>query len=133
MNLRLTSLAFALTGGLLIVACTNTAAGLKEDAAKAQDSAKVAGAEAASASREAVSTAAAAVAAAVETMDIKAALIADKTIDGSRINVDTIQETQTVVLKGSVSSADQREAAGRIATAKAPGYRVDNQLTIGPR
>ena len=57
---------------------------------------------------------------------------ADRTVDASHINVDTFHETKTVVLKGSVKTATQRDEAARIAAAEAPGYRIDNQLTIVP-
>ena len=59
---------------------------------------------------------------------MKTALIADRTVDASHINVDTFHETKTVVLKGSVKTATQRDEAARIAAAEAPGYRIDNQL-----
>jgi len=72
------------------------------------------------------------VAAAIETMDVKSALMADRTVDASHINVDTFHETKTVVLKGSVKTATQRDEAVRIAAVEAPGYRIDNQLTVNP-
>jgi len=68
----------------------------------------------------------------VETIDVKTALMADRTVDASHINVDTFHETKTVVLKGSVKTATQRDEAARIAAAEAPGYRIDNQLQIIP-
>jgi osmotically-inducible protein OsmY len=66
----------------------------------------------------------------VETMDVKAALIADKTIDASDINVDTFADTKTVVLKGTVPTQEQREAAARVAAREATGYTIDNRLTV---
>ena len=71
-------------------------------------------------------------AAAVETVDVKSALMADRTVDASHINVDTFADTKTVALKGSVKTATQRDEAARIAATEAPGYRIDNQLTIVP-
>ncbi len=71
-------------------------------------------------------------AAAVETVDVKSALMADRTVDASQINVDTLHDTKTVVLKGSVKTATERDEAARIAAVEAPGYRIDNQLTIVP-
>ena len=70
--------------------------------------------------------------AAIETIDVKSALMADRTVDASHINVDTFHETKTVVLKGSVKTATQRDEAARIAAAEAPSYRIDNQLTVVP-
>ncbi len=68
--------------------------------------------------------------AALETLDIKAALIADSRIDSEDINVDTDHVAKTVTLKGHVPSAAQKTFAQEIAVKKAVGYRVENQLTI---
>jgi len=125
-------LAIALMSGLSVVACSNTAAGVEKDAENAADKAKPAAEDAAAATKEAARDAGGAVAAAVETIDVKSALMADRTVDASHINVDTFHETKTVVLKGSVKTATQRDEAARIAAAEAPGYRIDNQLTVVP-
>lgn len=69
--------------------------------------------------------------AAVETMDVKTALIADSRIDSAGINVDTDHVTKTVTLKGHVPTAAQKTFAQEIAVKKAVGYRVENKLTIG--
>jgi osmotically-inducible protein OsmY len=125
-------LAIALMSGLSLVACSNTAAGVEKDAENAAEKAKPAAEEAAAESKEAAREAGGAIAAAVETIDVKSALMADRTVDASHINVDTFHETKTVVLKGSVKTATQRDEAARIAAAEAPGYRIDNQLTVVP-
>jgi osmotically-inducible protein OsmY len=129
------------------VACDNTARGVKQDAAEAKDDAKDAAAEtedatdaakaegkdvAADAKRTA-GEAGAAVDAATETLDVKAALMADSTVDASDINVDTYHETKTLVLKGSVPTAAQKAEAGRIAAREAEGYKIDNQLVVKAR
>ncbi|HEX8031805.1 MAG TPA: BON domain-containing protein [Vicinamibacterales bacterium] len=150
MSLKNGYLAIALMSGLSLAACSNTAAGAKKDAEinsekaataadKAEDKADRAGEKAAAEGREAAAEskdaardAAGAVKAAVETIDVKSALMADRTVDASHINVDTFHETKTVVLKGSVKTATQRDEAARIAAAEAPGYRIDNQLTVVP-
>ena len=143
MSLKNGYLAIALLSGLSLAACSNTAAGVKKDADinadkaataadKAEDKAEPAAREAASDTREAARDASGAVKAAVETIDVKSALMADRTVDASHINVDTFHETKTVVLKGSVKSATQRDEAARIAAAEAPGYRIDNQLSVVP-
>jgi osmotically-inducible protein OsmY len=72
-------------------------------------------------------------AAGVETMDVKAALIADGRVDAGNINVDTIAFTKTVVLKGSVPTAEQRTMAEAIARDEAKGYTITNNLTVTPR
>ena len=136
-------LAIALMSGLSLAACSNTAAGVEQDAKenaakaaeaadKAEDKAAPAAREAAAETKEAAREAGGAVAAAIETIDVKSALMADRTVDASHINVDTFHETKTVVLKGSVKTAAQRDEAARIAAAEAPGYRIDNQLTVVP-
>ena len=143
MSLKNGYLAVALLSGLSLAACSNTAAGVKKDAEinadkaataadKAEDKAAPAAREAAAESKEAARDASGAIKAAVETIDVKSALMADRTVDASHINVDTFHETKTVVLKGSVKTATQRDEAARIAAAEAPGYRIDNQLTVVP-
>ena len=94
-----------------LAACSNTAQGVAKDTERATEK----------------------VAAGVETMDVKAALIADGTVDASNINVDTNAATKTVVLKGSVPTAEQRSAAEKIAMKEAPGYKIDNQLTVAAK
>ena len=143
-------LAIALMSGLSLVACSNTAAGVEKDAEKNAAKASAAAAETKADAKEAAADAkdatkdvraevkdeakdaTGAIKAAVETIDVKSALMADRTVDASHINVDTFHETKTVVLKGSVKTAPQRAEAARIAAAEAPTYRIDNQLTIVP-
>jgi osmotically-inducible protein OsmY len=72
-------------------------------------------------------------AAGVETIDVKAALIADGRVDAGNINVDTIASSKTVVLKGTVPTAEQRAMAETIARDQAKGYTVTNQLTVAPK
>jgi osmotically-inducible protein OsmY len=143
MSLKNLYLGIALVSGLSLAACSNTAAGAKKDAEenaakaataadKAEDKAEPAARDAAAETKEAARDASGALKAAVETIDVKTALMADRTVDASHINVDTFHETKTVVLKGSVKTATQRDEAARIAAAEAPGYRIDNQLTVVP-
>ena len=143
MSLKNGFLAIALLSGISLAACSNTAAGVEQDARenadkaataadKAEDKARPAAEEAAAESKEAAREAGGAVKGAVETIDVKSALMADRTVDASHINVDTFHETKTVVLKGSVKTATQRDEAARIAAAEAVGYRIDNQLRVVP-
>lgn len=143
MSLKNGYLAIALMGGLSLAACSNTAAGVEKDAERNADKAAAAAAEAkadtkeatkdaSAATKDAAANAGGAIAAAIETIDVKSALMADRTVDASHINVDTFHETKTVVLKGSVKTATQRDEAARIAAAEATGYRIDNQLTVVP-
>ena len=81
--------------------------------------------------REAVNQGAAVAAAAVQTAQVKGALVADSSVDAKDINVDTDAATKTIILKGHVPSAAQKTAAERIANAKAStGYAVRNELVI---
>jgi colicin import membrane protein len=68
--------------------------------------------------------------AAKQTLDVKTALMADSSIDATKIDVDTDENTKTVTLKGSVATAAQKASAERIAKAKAEGYTVRNSLTV---
>ncbi len=133
----LLALTAALSLGMAGVACDDTARGVQQDTAEATDNASDATAAAraeaddeADDARRTAGSAVSAIDAAGETMDVKAALMADDLVDASEINVDTFHETRTVVLKGSVATAAQKTAAGRIAEREAEGYKIDNQLTV---
>lgn len=96
--------------GTFSLACGNTVQGVKEDTARVAE--KVAGA--------------------ADTVDVKSALIADERIDTANLNVDTNTDTNTVVLKGTVPTAEQKQIAEQIARAQAKGYRIVNQLVVSP-
>ena len=142
--------------GLALVAtaaCDNTAAGAKKDAEIAAEDAKRAGEKTAEATADAAkdasdatkrageavaegaadatADAAAATSAAATTTSVKSALMADRSVDASKIDVDSDGATKTVTLRGSVPTAAQKASAERIARAKADGYTVVNQLTVG--
>jgi osmotically-inducible protein OsmY len=89
-------------------ACANTVQGVKKDSEKVAEK----------------------TAAATQTVDVKSALIADGRVDASNINVDTSSSTKTVVLKGSVPTAQQKALAEQIAKDKAEGYTIQNQLVV---
>ena len=69
----------------------------------------------------------------LETVDVKSALIADKTIDSGAIDVDTYQDKKVVVLRGSVPTQAQKDKAGMIAKDNAKSYTIDNQLAVVPK
>ena len=69
----------------------------------------------------------------IETVDVKTALIADKSIDSGAIDVDTYQDRKLVVLRGSVPTQAQKQKAGMIAQDNAKSYRIDNQLAVVPK
>ena len=122
-----------------LVACSDRAEReASEAASKTANAAEKAGDATANAAKDAGNAVGGAVAnagraadAAVETMDVKVALTTDKRVDASNINVDSDHITKTVTLKGRVPTADQKKWAEEIAVAKAVGYRVRNELTVG--
>jgi predicted small secreted protein len=69
----------------------------------------------------------------LETIDVKSAIIADKTIDSGAIDVDTFQDKKLVVLRGSVPSEAQKARAEQIARDNAKGYTVENRLAVVPQ
>lgn len=106
---------------------TDRAANSLERAAdKTEDAARTAARE----TGQAVRNAGSAAGAAIETMDVKTALMADKRVDASNINVDTNHTSKTVTLKGRVPTAMQKVTAEQIAVKQATGYKVVNQLTV---
>ena len=68
----------------------------------------------------------------LETVDVKTAIIADKTIDSGAIDVDTYQDKKVVVLRGSVPTEAQKQRAEQIARDNAKGYTVENRLVVAP-
>lgn len=66
----------------------------------------------------------------LETLDVKSAIIADKTVDSGAIDVDTFQDKKVVVLRGSVPTAAQKAKAEQIARDNAKGYTVENRLAV---
>jgi osmotically-inducible protein OsmY len=135
----------------LVTACENTARGLKQDAAEAEvatrDERAQASAAAKQVARDAVQTARAVgtmaadageelaekAGAVKENADVKAALMADPSVDASRIDVDVSAWTKTVTLNGYVTTAAERNRAEALAQAKASGYKVVNNIAVQPR
>ncbi len=105
----------------VVAACGNTADGMKKDSEQAADDAA-----------QATSSVGASVDAAMETADVKSALIADTRIDASGINVDTNKDTKTVTLNGTVPADSQKTLAEEVAKDKAPDWTIVNNLTIKP-
>jgi osmotically-inducible protein OsmY len=143
---RITTGIGAVVMAATLVACSDRAEREAADAAnktanaadKAGNTAAEAGRDAAGAAKDAGGAVADAVRqggraadAAVQTMDVKVALTADKRVDASNINVDSDHVTRTVTLKGRVPTADQKKWAEEIAVAKGNGYRVRNELVVG--
>jgi hyperosmotically inducible periplasmic protein len=140
--------AFAIAG---TAACQNTTRGLQQDAKQAeeqtrderaqvkdkaqelgQDAAKVAN-RAGHAAGQVGEQLAERAGAAWQTADVKGALMADASVDATRIDVDTDATTNTVTLKGYVPTENERVRAESIAKSKAEGYTVVNNLQVRPR
>jgi hypothetical protein len=98
-----------------------------EDAARAARDAATRGARVA-----AVAGADAAITAAgvLRTGAVKAALLHDPSLDVSDVDVDTDQVARRITLKGRVRSEAARDKVVDIARETAPGYTIDNELTI---
>jgi len=68
------------------------------------------------------------------TPSVKGALVADKTIDASTINVDTDATAKKVMIKGTVATEAAKAQATKVAQAKLKeensDYTVVNQLTV---
>jgi osmotically-inducible protein OsmY len=117
----------------LATACSNTAKGVEKDAENAGEKTAEMTEKAADATSSAAGSAGASMGAAMETADVKTALMADTRIDAGDINVDTNKDTKTVTLNGTVVSEAQKKLAEEVAVAKAPEYKVVNNLTIKPK
>lgn len=103
----------------MLVACGNTASGVKKDTERAADNT----AAAATAATQSVGGA-------LETASVKSAIMADRRVDASDINIDTDEARKTVTLNGFVKTADQKRVAGEIAASKAVGYAIKNNLGV---
>lgn len=113
-------------------ACSNTAKGVGQDAENAGDKATEM-ARTASDSTASAAAAGSSIGAAMETADVKTALIANTRVDAGDINVDTNKETKTVTLNGTTKTEAQKKLAGEVAASKAPGHAIVNNLTIEPK
>ena len=111
MSKHSTSVCALIVVAALSGACANTVRGVKQDTEKVAEKTS----------------------AASNTVDVKSALIADGRVDASNINVDTNAQTKTVVLKGTVPTAEQKSTAEAIAHDKAESYKIVNQLTVAPK
>jgi hypothetical protein len=135
----------------LVTACENTARGLKQDTAEleaatrderaqARESAQALATDAAATARTVGAIAADAgeevaerAAALTDNVSVKAALMADASVDASRIDVDVSARSRTITLNGYVPTAGERERAEALTRAKADGYKVVNNLAVQPR
>ena len=149
-NAFLLAIIAALSIGL-VTACDNTARGLKQDAATAEADTRDERAQAKAAAKEVADDAAQAArtvgsmaadageevaeraGAFAEKIDVKSALMADPSVDASRISVNVDYKTRTITLNGYVPTAGERERAESVAKAKAAGYTVVNNISVQPR
>jgi osmotically-inducible protein OsmY len=70
--------------------------------------------------------------AAVILADVKQALMRDKAVDASHIDVDVDDDARTVILRGSVPNKSQKTQAEIVARAHAKDYQVQNKLALQP-
>jgi osmotically-inducible protein OsmY len=61
---------------------------------------------------------------------VKAALLADKTVDASHIDIDTDKDGKILYLRGTVPTSAQKATAERIARDKAGDFLIRNELTV---
>lgn len=104
---------------LILVACGNTASGVRKDTERAADNTAAAAGAATNS-----------VGGALETASVKSAIMADRRVDASDINVDTDEARKTVTLNGFVKTAEQKRVAAQIAASKATGYTIVNNLGV---
>ena len=84
--------------------------------------------KAGNAATEAADTAVETAAQAATTGKVKSAIMANKTIDSTKIDVDT--KDKVVYLRGTVANAAQSKLAQSIAAKTAEGYTVKNELKV---
>lgn len=109
----------AMIAALAMFAACNTAEGVKKDADVAAEE-----------TAEAAATTGAAMDGAMQTGEVKSAIMADTRVDAGDINVDTDEAKKTVTLNGTVKTEAERVLAGEVAVSKAVGYTVVNNLTV---
>lgn len=132
-------------------ACDKTARGVKQDAqqaeaetrderAQAKDAVKALGNNAAAAADRVADSAAQAgeelaerASAVKEAIDVKTALMADPSVDATRIDVDTDYRIRTVTLNGYVPTNTERDMAEVIAKGHAEGWKIVNNISVQPR
>ena len=132
-------------------ACDKTAKGIEQDARQAEEQtrderaqaaakAKELGNDAAKAANRVVDSAAEAgeelaerASAVKEAIDVKTALMADPSVDATRIDVDTDYRTRTVTLNGFVPTHTERDMAEVISKGHAEGWKIVNNISVQPR
>ena len=113
-------------------ACSNTAKGVEKDADKAGDKVEAATDRAANATAATTESASNSVGAAMQTGDVKTALLADSRLSAANINVESNGDTKTITLNGHVPTEAQKKIAEEIAKMKANEWKVVNNLSIRP-
>lgn len=130
-HLRRTALLAVAVSFSALTACGNTADGVKKDAENAAEATKDASASAGAKTDSATSAMGAGADAAKQTADIKLALAGDSRVKATDINVDSDGASKTVTLRGRVATEAEKTIAGQIATEKAGGYKIVNEITVG--
>jgi len=99
------------TGDAARDAAHRTGDAASDAAHRTGDAARDASSSAAQNTKDAANSLGSKIDAATQTMDVKTALMSDKTVDASGIDVDTNADTKTVTLKGHVKTAAEKQRA----------------------
>lgn len=111
-------------------AASKLGAQAKDAALEGASAAAAIGSQAAVSAGRATENASVRAAGALRTGAIRAALLRNESLDVSDVDVNTDEATKRVVLLGRVKSAVEKATVERIAREKAPGYTVENRLTV---
>ncbi len=111
-------------------AVENTAAAAGQAVEKTAEAAKDVGEKAVTGAAKAVKGTSDAVKGAVNTGNVKTAILANPSVKGANLDVTTDAKTGTVTLSGTVSNAAQKTVAGKIAAREAAGHKIINNLKV---
>jgi osmotically-inducible protein OsmY len=103
---------------------------IKEAAQDVKENTKPVAQDAGAKAKEGAQKTGSAIDAGKQHVDVKAALLADKNVDASHIDIDVNKDTKTLYLRGTVPTAAQKALAERIARDKAGDFSVRNELTV---
>jgi len=135
------SLILALGVGAALSGCGNTLSGAKQDAATDTQKTQQAAADATASTKAAADKAGKAVAEVPQNAEanavrvpVKAAIVRDPVLSDSRNLISVNGQGRTITLLGHVADASMKQRAtedAQVALSKHPGYKLDNQLTVG--
>ncbi len=125
------NMALMATFGMLLIGCSNTAEGMKEDTNNAAESAKPKMDDTKDAMKDAAKNT---VAATEVTPMVKSAITSNSTLNDSRNLIDVDSADGTVHLKGHVATAEMKELASQVAQKVLDDNKstdkLSNELTV---